>query len=125
MLSSASTSSTQVVVCNCASQTAYYYLVIAGIYISISTGTFDIENIKYEKKWQQLDLDTYFKNTDPGKIVLVAIIVISGKVILKKHNVATVQGCIMILFRTILLNFFDGKLQSRCQNDDGVFISMF
>ena len=30
---------------------------IADIYISISTGTFDIENIKYEKKWQQLDLD--------------------------------------------------------------------
>ena len=25
-------------------------MMIAGIYISISTGTFDIENIKYEKK---------------------------------------------------------------------------
>ena len=34
---------------------------IADIYISISTGTFDIENIKYEKKWQQLDLDTNFE----------------------------------------------------------------
>ena len=37
------------------------YLLIADIYISISTGTFDIENIKYEKKWQQLDLDTNFE----------------------------------------------------------------
>ena len=36
-------------------------LEIADIYISISTGTFDIENIKYEKKWQQLDLDTNFE----------------------------------------------------------------
>ena len=37
------------------------YHLIADIYISISTGTFDIENIKYEKKWQQLDLDTNFE----------------------------------------------------------------
>ena len=36
-------------------------ILIADIYISISTGTFDIENIKYEKKWQQLDLDTNFE----------------------------------------------------------------
>jgi len=36
-------------------------VLIADIYISISTGTFDIENIKYEKKWQQLDLDTNFE----------------------------------------------------------------
>ena len=36
-------------------------IMIADIYISISTGTFDIENIKYEKKWQQLDLDTNFE----------------------------------------------------------------
>ena len=36
-------------------------LKIADIYISISTGTFDIENTKYEKKWQQLDLDTNFE----------------------------------------------------------------
>ena len=36
-------------------------MLIADIYISISTGTFDIENIKYEKKWQQLDLDTNFE----------------------------------------------------------------
>ena len=40
-------------------QIAFYE--IADIYISISTGTFDIENIKYEKKWQQLDLDTNFE----------------------------------------------------------------
>ena len=40
---------------------------IADIYISISTGTFDIENIKYEKKWQQLDLDTNFEPQTQGK----------------------------------------------------------
>ena len=34
---------------------------IADIYISISTETFDIENIKYEKRWQQLDLDPHFE----------------------------------------------------------------
>ena len=39
----------------------FMYELIADIYISISTGTFDIENIKYEKKWQQLDLDTNFE----------------------------------------------------------------
>ena len=38
-----------------------HHTMIADIYISISTGTFDIENIKYEKKWQQLDLDTNFE----------------------------------------------------------------
>ena len=40
---------------------AIMMFMIADIYISISTGTFDIENIKYEKKWQQLDLDTNFE----------------------------------------------------------------
>ena len=39
----------------------FVFCLIADIYISISTGTFDIENIKYEKKWQQLDLDTNFE----------------------------------------------------------------
>ena len=34
---------------------------IADIYISISTETFDIENIKYEERWQQLDLDPHFE----------------------------------------------------------------
>ena len=36
-------------------------MMIADIYISISTETFDIENIKYEKSWQQLDLDPHFE----------------------------------------------------------------
>ena len=36
-------------------------ILIADIYISISTETFDIENIKYEKRWQQLDLDPHFE----------------------------------------------------------------
>ena len=39
----------------------HIWLKIADIYISISTETFDIENIKYEKRWQQLDLDPHFE----------------------------------------------------------------
>ena len=40
-------------------------------------------------------------------------IVISGDIILRKYNVATMQSCIMRIFQTIYL-FFDGKFQSRC-----------
>ena len=55
------------------------YIMIADIYISISTETFDIENIKYEKTLAIVRFRYILWTIDPGKIVLVAIIVISGK----------------------------------------------
>ena len=57
---------------------------IADIYISISTGTFDIENIKYEKKLATVRFRYILWTIDPGKIVLVAIIVISGRCYFKE-----------------------------------------
>ena len=47
-------------------------LLIADIYISISTETFDIENIKYEKKLAIVRFRYILWTIDPGKIVLVA-----------------------------------------------------
>ena len=64
------------------------------------------------------------KTQSQGIIVLVAIIVISRNVFSKKHNVATVQRCIMKLFRTIYL-FFDGNYKANADlmigdmTDDG------
>ena len=54
------------------SRASVVYL-IADIYISISTETFDIENIKYEKTLATVRFRYILWTIDPGKIVLVAI----------------------------------------------------
>ena len=78
----------------------------------------NIENIKFEVKLATIKVRYMLLKHRPREIfVLVARVVISRSVFSKKHNVATMQKCIMKLFRTIYL-FFDGYYKSKCRLDD-------